>query len=975
MPSLEGQPESVGSKTLYHLLPRGESPTNDELLGRFLEYTEGRRLRLYPAQETAILELYGDKNVILNTPTGSGKSLVAAALHFNAVARGRRSVYTCPIKALVNEKWLALCRDFGPDNVGLSTGDATVNRDAPILCCTAEILANIALREGARAEVRDVVMDEFHYYADRDRGVAWQAPLLALPQARFLLMSATLGDTAFFEEELTRLNGRPTAAVESSDRPVPLDFAYSELPLAQTLESLVAARKSPVYVVHFTQLEAAQSAQDFTSLNVCSREEKNAVAEALEGFKFNSPYGPDIKKWLRHGIGLHHAGLLPKYRVLTEQLAQKGLLKIICGTDTLGVGINVPIRTVLFTRLCKFDGQKTGLLSARDFHQIGGRAGRKGFDDRGWVVAQAPEHVVENLRLEEKAAKGGRKFVRRQPPEKNFVAWDKQTFTRLISAPPERLTSRFQVSHGMLLNVLSRKEDGCAAMRGLIARCHDSPKAKKAHVRRGWQLFRSLLNRKIVEFIPRTEAGAKLRVNVDLQEDFSMNQALSLYLLETVPLLDPQAPDYALDVITLVEAILENPELILRKQLDRVKDQKMAEMKQQGVEYDERMEELEKLEYPKPRREFIYATFNAFADRHPWVGQENIRPKSIAREMFEQFRSFADYIKDYELHRAEGLLLRHLAGVHKVLVQTVPDAAKNDAIRELEIYLGAMIRQVDSSLLDEWERMRNPDYQPSVHEAEAADGARGATRPTTDAADITRDSKAFTAHIRNRVFTFLRGLVLGDYEQALSVLGSDARLDGARWTGEQLRQALGAYQAEHQYFCLDPNARNLRHTYITPSGDKRQWRVQQMLVDPDELNDWVAEFEVDLEQSRTTGEPFMRLVRLGALILSRLVLGRSAQKFDWLRSLVMPFQAHFAQQAGGHPRDELGEVSFDPVPDELLPGLGSPKFLLELRERDSRLGGRHVLALGQQPDQFLVPRKGDRAGHKLQGHFLLLILG
>src|SRR6266478_5827281 len=233
--------------TLYDLIPREERPSNDVLLGRFLEYTESKRLKLYPEQESAILELFEEKNVILNTPTGSGKSLVAAALHFKAIAQGKRSIYTCPIKALVNEKWLALCREFGPENVGLSTGDASVNRDAPILCCTAEVLANIALREGARANVGSVIMDEFHYYADRERGVAWQVPLLALPQARFLLMSATLGDTAFFQEELVRLNGRPTITIASKDRPVPLDFAYSELPLATTLESLVSQNKAPVY--------------------------------------------------------------------------------------------------------------------------------------------------------------------------------------------------------------------------------------------------------------------------------------------------------------------------------------------------------------------------------------------------------------------------------------------------------------------------------------------------------------------------------------------------------------------------------------------------------------------------------------------------------------------------------------------------------------------------------------------------------
>ena len=876
------------SATLYDLIPRGERPGNDLLLERFLDYVAGRKLQLYPAQENAILELFDEKNVILNTPTGSGKSLVATALHFQAIAQGRRSIYTCPIKALVNEKFMALCREFGPDNIGLSTGDASVNRDAPILCCTAEILANIALREGAAANVRDVVMDEFHYYADRERGVAWQVPLLTLPQTRFLLMSATLGDTAFFETELTRLTGRPTATVSSTDRPVPLAHEYSELPLAKTLESLVAGGRAPVYVVHFTQLEAAQSAQDFTSINVCTRDEKAALANTLEGFKFTSPYGPEIKKWLRHGIGLHHAGLLPKYRVLVEQLAQKGLLKVICGTDTLGVGINVPIRTVLFTRLCKFDGQKTGILSARDFHQISGRAGRKGFDDQGWVVAQAPEHVIENLKLAEKSARDGKKTVKRQPPEKNFVNWDKNTFARLIVAQPERLTSRFQVTHGMLLNVLSREGDGCAAMQKLIRDCHETPKARKAHTQRAWQLFRSLLNRNIVEFIkpgssPGEEAqtsaavggvqnpessqslrttaatGRKLRVNVDLQADFSMDQVLSLYLLETIPLMDPQAPDYALVLLTLVESILENPEIILRKQLDQVKDRKMAEMKMEGIEYEQRMEELEKLEHPKPNREFVYSTFNAFAARHPWVGEENIHPKSIAREMFEEFRSFADYIKLYELQRAEGVLLRHLNSVFKVLAQTVPDTAKNDQLREMELYLSTMIRQVDSSLLDEWEKMRDPNYRPGETKDVRPPGAEEA------AADLTRDTKAFTAAIRNRIFTFLRGLVMEDYEPAIAGLNSSADAEGQPWTPARLRLAFDEYHAGHQHLCLDPNARNLRHTYVLPADDKKSWRVQQMLVDPEEHNDWVAEFAVDLAESRKLGEPFLALRRIGSL--------------------------------------------------------------------------------------------------------------
>jgi superfamily II RNA helicase len=848
---------------LYAILPAADvgDADSDELLGRFLDYVASKGLDLYPAQEEAILELFEGKNVILNTPTGSGKTLVASALHFASLAHGRRSVYTSPIKALVNEKWMALCRELGPENVGLSTGDATVNRDASVLCCTAEVLANISLRDGERADVDDVIMDEFHWYADRDRGVAWQVPLLALPQARFLLMSATLGDVTFFEEALTRRNGRPTAVVKSVERPVPLEYAYSQIPLAQTLEKLVSESKAPVYVVHFTQKDAADSAQDFTSLNLCTREEKNAVAEAIKDFRFTSPHGPDVRKWLKQGIGVHHAGMLPKYRVLVEQLAQRGLLKVICGTDTLGVGMNVPIRTVLFTRLCKFDGQKTAVLSARDFHQIAGRAGRKGFDDLGFVVAQAPEHFIENLKLDEKA-KDGKKVVKRKPPEHNFANWDLQTFKRLMAAPPERLTSRFDVSHGMLLNVLSRRSDGCRAMQALIRDSHETDRAKKAHFRRAWQLFRALVERGIVEITPRTGEGSRVRVNVDLQEDFSMDHALSLYLFETIPLLAVESETtHALDLLTLVESILENPELILRRQLDKLKDRKVAEMKAEGLDYDHRMAELEKMEYPKPLRDFIYMTFNAFADRHPWVGEEAIRPKSIAREMFEGFRSFSDYVQEYDLERAEGLLLRHLNSAYKVLSQTVPDTVKTDAIREMELYLRDMLRQVDSSLLEEWERMRDPSYRPP--------GTAGTDmRPPRpgEPADVTRDTKAFTAAIRTRVFAFLRAWSTGQDDAALALVDSSVDAAGESWTPARLRAAREAHRADHGALRLDPEARNLRHTHVAVAEDRASWRVQQMLVDAAGLSDWVAELDVDLASSRAIGEPVVQLVRLGSLV-------------------------------------------------------------------------------------------------------------
>lgn len=859
--------------TLYELLVRDPDQVSVEsLLDRFLEYVADRGLTLYAAQEEALLAVLEGHNVILQTPTGSGKSLVAMAMLFAALARGRRAVYTCPVKALVNEKWRDLCREFGPDNVGLSTGDASVNRQAPILCCTAEILMNMALRRGARAPVDDLVMDEFHWYADRDRGVAWQVPLLTLPQTRFLLMSATLGETRFFEEELTRLTGRPTVTVSGGERPVPLEYEWSERPLAQTVERLLAEGKAPIYVVHFTQAEAADSAQDFTSLNLCTRAEKEQIAAELETVRFNSPYGPEIRKWLRHGIGLHHAGLLPKYRVLVERLAQRGLLKIICGTDTLGVGVNIPIRTVVFTRLCKYDGEKVTLLSARDFHQIAGRAGRKGFDDRGWVVVQAPEEVIERKKQEEKAAREGKKPAKRKAGEPNRIRWDEKTFERLIRAAPERLTSRFQVTPGMLLHVLGRPdEDGCRALQQIIRRCHDSPRQKREHFRRAWQLFRSMVNRNVIEIVPREQRDGrglpKLRVNVELQEDFSLDQTLSLYLLETLLILDPQSPQHALDVLSLVEAILEDPEPILWRQLERVRAEALAAMKAEGVPYEERLERLEKLEYPKPNRDFIYGTFNAFAERHPWVGQENIRPKSIAREMFENFRSFDDYVRDYQLQRVEGLLLRHLHSVYKVLKQTVPEPAKTDTLREMELYFGTMIRTVDSSLLEEWEQMVDPEYARRVAEERAR--ITGQLRPAEAipaSVRITADSARFTGLVRNRIFAFLRAWSIRQFETALAELSDPADGAGEPWNPARLQAALEAYLQEHQRLCLDPEARNRRHTHVLPSEDGSTWTVQQMLVDPDGHNDWVAEWHVDLPASDAAGEPVLRLLRLGPLV-------------------------------------------------------------------------------------------------------------
>ncbi len=843
--------------------------SSEDVLEQFMEWAESRGTTLYPAQEEAILELLDGKNVILNTPTGSGKSMVALALHFDSIVHGRKSVYTCPIKALVNEKWMALCKEFGAENVGLSTGDATVNHDAPILCCTAEILANMALNEGEKLDIMDVVMDEFHYYSDRERGVAWQVPLLTLPQSRFLLMSATVGATDFFERDLTKHTGRETVTVRSTQRPVPLDFSYSTSEISTEVQKLVNEGKAPVYVVHFTQAAAASNAQNFMSLDLCSKEEKQAINEAIKEVRFSSPYGPDVKRWLKQGIGLHHAGLLPKYRILCEKLAQKGLLKVICGTDTLGVGVNVPIRTVLFTQLCKYSGDKTAILTARDFHQIAGRAGRKGFDDVGYVVAQAPEHVIENLKLEAKSRQTGKKFQKRKPPEHGYVPFDENTYKRLIDAQPEPLTSSFRVDHGMLLNILSRETDGCRAMRNLLKDCHESAASKKQLQHRAFMLFRSLVEKKIIEFVKPIAPGySHLRVNMDLQDDFAMNQPLSLYLLDTLPKLDKDSPGYALDVITLCESIVENPDAILRIQQSKARDTRLNELKAQGMEYNQRMEELEKVEYPKPLRDFIYDTYNAFAEVHPWV-DVNVEPKSIVREMFENFSTFSGYVKQYNLQRMEAILLRHLNYVYKVLSQTVPDGYKNEELLEMQDYLGDMIRRVDSSLLEEWEKMAHPeDYQKRLEAGTAEDEAEKAFGADKAAADITYDKKRFLGMVRQRIFQIMGNLAKQDFATVLDSLADDldegellADAEGTPWTEKRLLEIMAAYTAEHHKFRMDVEGRALAHTIVTYEGDTMH--VQQMLQDEEEFNDWSIDFDISLSDSREAGIPLLKLARIG----------------------------------------------------------------------------------------------------------------
>ncbi len=841
----------------------------DALYEAFTGWASDQGLDLYPHQEEALLELVTGSHVIVSTPTGSGKSLIALAAHFVALAHGRRTFYTAPLKALVSEKFFDLVAAFGAENVGMITGDSSVNASAPIICCTAEIAANIALRTGdgiaeqvghpddpavpGTDAVGQVVMDEFHFYADPQRGWAWQVPLLELPRTQFVLMSATLGDPAFFAEDLRRRTGVEVAEVTSVERPVPLEYSYVVDPLHEVVAGLVAGGRAPVYLVHFTQKDAVERAQSLLSTTVASREQRDAIAAELGGFRFAGGFGQTLSRFLRHGVGVHHAGMLPRYRRVVERLTQRGLLTVVCGTDTLGVGINVPIRTVVLTALVKYDGERMRHLTAREFHQISGRAGRAGFDTLGEVLVMAPEHVIENRAALAKAGddpKKVKKIVRKKAPP-GQVNWTEQTFERLRDAPPEPLTSSFAVSHAMVLNVLARRSgDPVEAMRRLLTDNHEPEAARGRLVRQAVRIYRSLRESGVVDRVRGADGRWTVRLAVSLPEEFALNQPLSPFALAALDMLDPAAPDYALDVVSVVEATLDDPRQVLVAQEKQARGEAVAAMKAEGMEYDDRMAALEEVSYPKPLAEELGAAFAIYRRTNPWVADHVLSPKSVVRDMAERGSTFSDYVSAYGLQRTEGVLLRYLADAFRALRQTVPPDARDEALDELLEWLGVVVRGTDSSLLDEWEKL-----------AAGTDGETEAGTEPAAPARLSAAPRALRAMVRGALFRRVELVALERWD-ALGALG-DTDPTGRAWNADRWHGALDPYFDEHDELGTGPDARGPQLLIVTEHPER--WEVRQLLDDPAGHHDWHLDLVVDLPASDEAGEPVWYVTDAGRL--------------------------------------------------------------------------------------------------------------
>ncbi len=815
-----------------------DEPTADALYDAFAGWLEEEGIEPYLHQEEAAIELFSGANVVLATPTGSGKSLVAVAAHFAAIARGERTFYTAPIKALVSEKFFALCAVFGAEHVGMLTGDASVNSDAPIICCTAEVLANIALRQGGGADVGQVVMDEFHYYADGQRGWAWQVPLLSLPDVQFLLMSATLGDVAKITDDLTQRTRRETAVIDDAERPVPLTYAWSVTPLHELLEELVAADQAPIYVVHFTQASALERAQSLLSAKLCTREEREQIAAEIGAFRFTAGFGRTLSKLVRSGIGVHHAGMLPRYRRLVEQLAQTGLLKVICGTDTL------------------------------EFHQIAGRAGRAGFDTSGHVVVQAPDHTIERAKALDKAGDDPKKRrkVQTKKPADGAVSWDEGTFERLRDAVPEPLTSKMRVDHAMILNVVNQPADPVEAMRALMEDNHEDERGRRRLSEQAQELGDELVQAGVLEWLAEADAdGRTLRLAPALQDDFALNEPLASFALTAFAQLDPHAETFTLDVVSVVEAILGDPFPVLMAQAHKARGEAVAEMKAEGIEYEERMELLEQVTYPKPLAEGLLDLLRTFRETHPWVRESDLSPKSVVRDMYEEGRTFSELIAHYGIARSEGLVLRYISSAYRALRRTVPEEVRTEELEDIIDWLGETVRQTDSSLLDEWEALTDPD---AVARAAAA---LESGEPPAPPRPITANARAFGVMVRNAMFHKVQLAARDRPEELAGLEAASAALTGdapgrVPMGAEAWREALAAYAEEHGAIATGADARSpeLLLVDVDPPGvEGRAWAVRQVIADPEEDHDWAIVATVDLDASDAVGEPVIRTTAFG----------------------------------------------------------------------------------------------------------------
>ena len=702
-------------------------------------------------------------------------------------------------------------------------------------------------------------------------------------------------------ETLTRTTRRDLELIADAPRPVPLSYEYVKTALEGTVELALRQGDSPLYIVHFSQDAALQSARALASYGVASKEQREAIKEAIKGGRFTTAFGKTLKHLISSGVGLHHAGMLPRYRLLVEKLAQQGLLPVICGTDTLGVGINVPIHTVLLTGLTKFDGRKQRRLRSREFHQIAGRAGRSWLRHRGRRNRGGPG--VRDREPQGGAQGHGRpqkdEEAQEEAPARGLCHLERghlHAFDRQRARNPQAAPAHHPFHGAGGGRARRRRMDARArAHRRLAANARGKAKLKA----RAAEIFATLIDAGVVvreaegadasdtaqtkttpftapaegaSVISLTEDPADLDgqreadgqtddavpvqahpldgpasyyLTVDLPEDFALDQPLSPFLLAALELLDPECPSYTLDLISMVEATLEDPKQILRAQERRARDAAMNAMKAEGVDFEERLDRLQDITYPKPLEELLDVAFAKYCAQVPWANDYELSPKSVLRDMLETGCDFKSYIAQYKIARCEGILLRYLTEAYRSLDRTVPVERRTEELDDIVSWLGLVVRSVDSSLVDEW----------------ASAGTAPGAAPLKRADVVVQDRRGMTLMVRNALFQRVR-LAAQDKAAELGALDEEWGYGEFRWN-----RVLDAFYRTHDELLVDADARSSAFLTID-DGDEltdHVWHVHQVFHDSEGDHDFGIMADVDLDATQDGDGIVFKSYRVGAI--------------------------------------------------------------------------------------------------------------
>lgn len=699
--------------------------TADLELEFYEKFFIARGLEPYPVQEQAFDHIFAGRSVLVTVPTGTGKTVIGKAAIHKALALGQKAIYTSPLRALTEEKYRELCEDFGADRVGFATGDYKVNPEAPVQVVVAEILWNRIFGERAGRLADVVVMDEAHYFNDPERGYVWEQSIIGMdPRTQLVLLSATVGDPQQFCAWVYSVRRVEMELVQSHERRVPLYHEYREAYLIEVVRELYDKGDWPAIIFSFSRDQCFEWAR---LLRSCPRfttdEERARIEAACDEELLQGGLAKELRALLVHGIGVHHAGILPRYKQLVERLTLERLCKFVVSTETISAGINLPAKRVVFPALRKFIKGKPRLVTSAEYHQMAGRAGRPQFDKEGIAIALAPEGVVQELRKElkelqkrgrapseietERLRKACYARARSQAQAAGDVTWDRETHRKLVEGKPAALASKTKVTPEQILAIglpdlqAPPPPDGTRLppyldlhMRSVIDHLLLDERSKAEARRTLDMIIDNLKALGVLDEHGRQIAGKMINRLRGIDGPFVyyllMNRDVGYELArELVEFLVDH------DVIHRIlgrEGDEKRREWIHKRLRERRRDEPMVTWEDVEEEY-ERTFPRELSEVEKVHQEFVAGL------PHPELHGGKVQ-KTIWKKMEEENLSFLEFVSQNGLEHEEGNLFTYLARVMK-FARMLHEATTLDEFHELEVRVRRRLSAIDERVLEE----------------------------------------------------------------------------------------------------------------------------------------------------------------------------------------------------------------------------------------------------------------------------------